>query len=126
VSAAQFNLSNGLQKAALIAIGSAILPGCVPGMVIKSPGAYGRVTDARTHAPIPHAQVGFPGFRTATATDRDGRFDLPYQTKLGIIVLLPWEDWGYALQVAHPGYQTGRVYTKDHHEKHDVALEPKQ
>lgn len=101
---------------------------CVPAIVTKSPGGYGRVTNARTHAPVPQAEVRFLELRTATTTtDSDGRFDLPYLRELDLKVLLPGQEWHeVTLQVAHPGYRmfTEKILTKEAHQNHDVALEP--
>ncbi|MFC7666908.1 carboxypeptidase-like regulatory domain-containing protein [Hymenobacter humi] len=36
----------------------------------------GRVVDAETHQPVPHAQVGVAGNRIGTSTNEDGRFAL--------------------------------------------------
>jgi hypothetical protein len=100
---------------------------CVPAMVTKSPGAYGRVTDARTHAPVVHASVSFPGRGPVATTGEDGQYDFPHTEKLGIIVLLPWEFQTLPLQVSHPRYQTATIEVRTIfiHERQDVALQAK-
>jgi len=64
---------------------------CVPAAVTNSPGAYGRVTDTQSHAPLAHASVTFPGRGPTVTTDAAGLYDLPHTTKFGIVVLLPFE-----------------------------------
>ena len=58
-------------KYVLLTILRSVSSACVPAMVTNSPGAYGRVTDAQTHAPLAHASVSFPG-RGPTASIHDG------------------------------------------------------
>jgi hypothetical protein len=98
---------------------------CVPAVVTKSPGAYGRIVDAQTHAPLARAIVTFPGRSPTVTTNAEGLYDLPHTTKLGIVVLLPFEFQTLPLQVSHTGYQTAtlRVPIISEHERHDVALE---
>jgi hypothetical protein len=97
----------------------------VPATVTNSPGAYGRVTDAQTHAPLAHASVTFPGRGPTVTTNAHGFYDLPHTRKLGIVVLLPAEFQTLPLQVSHNGYQTAtlRVRTISEHGHRDVALE---
>jgi hypothetical protein len=97
-------------------------------MVTKSPGAYGRVVDARSYRSVANAQVSFPMLRVPAAiTDSEGRFDLPYEEKLGIVVLLPFEFQNTRLQVVHPGYEpySTLVFISDSHGRHDVFLQPR-
>lgn len=109
---------------------SLLLVGCFPAVVTKSPGAFGRIIDARTHAAVASARVSFPALRmTSATTDQDGRYDLPYRTKLGIIVLLPFEFQNVMLEASHPGYQpkTERVfYASPPHQRHDMVLQPSE
>ena len=108
----------------LLIICCVLLSACVPAAVTNSPGAYGRVTDARTHAPVAHATVNFPG-RGSTVTTEEGWYDLPHTTKFGIVVLLPFEFQRLPMQVSHPGYQTTtvEVFTASDHTRQDVALQ---
>lgn len=112
-----------------IVLGAALQCACAPAIVTKSPGAHGRVTNARTHAPVAQAQVSFPDLRVpAATTDRQGRYDIPYTRKLGVVVLLPLEFANTPLQVTHPGYQTftRRIFhDSPAHRRYDIALEPK-
>jgi hypothetical protein len=45
---------------------------CVPAVVTNSPGAYGRIVDAQTHAPLAHASVTFPGRSPTVDNERGG------------------------------------------------------
>jgi hypothetical protein len=101
-----------------------VLSACVPAVVTNSPGAYGCVTDAQTHVPLANASVIFPG-RGSSTTNAEGLYDLPHTTKLGIVVLLPFEFQTLTLQVSHPGHQTATlpVRTISEHVHRDVALE---
>lgn len=94
-------------------------------MVTNSPGAYGRVTDAQTQAPLAQASVSFPGRGPAVTTNAEGRYDLPHTTKLGIVVLLPFEYQRLPLQVSHAGYQTAiiQVPTIIDHRHQDMYLQ---
>lgn len=98
---------------------------CVPAVVTNSPGAYGRVTDAQTQAPLAHASVSFPGRGPTVTTNAEGLYDLPHTTKLGVVVLSPFEFQSLPLQVSHAGYRTVtvRVFTIADHKRHDVSLE---
>jgi hypothetical protein len=61
-------------------------------------------------------------------TDGRGWYDLPYQTKLGIIVLLPVEFQNVMLQASAPGYQSSETrvfYASTPHQRHDIELQPK-
>ncbi len=100
--------------------------GCVPALVTKSPGAYGRVTDGVTGAPIARASVSFPERSPTVLTDKNGQYNLPHTTKLGIIVFLPVEFQTLPLQVSRPGYQTATVGVRTiyNHELQDVVLKP--
>jgi len=97
---------------------------CAPAVVTNSPGAYGRVVDAQTHAPLAHASVTFPDRSPIVTTNAEGLYDLSHTTKLGIVVLLPFEFQTLPLQVSHTGYQTAtlRVPTISEHQRQDVAL----
>jgi hypothetical protein len=98
---------------------------CVPAAVTSSPGAYGRVTDTQSHAPLAHASVTFPGRGPTVTTDAAGLYDLPHTTTFGIVVLLPFEFQTLPLQVSHAGYQTVtvRVETISEHTRQDVELQ---
>jgi hypothetical protein len=78
-------------KHVLVIVCCLLFSTCVPAVVTNSPGAYGRITDARTHSPIAHASVTFPGRGPTVTTDKEGWYDLPHTNKFGIIVLLPFE-----------------------------------
>ena len=112
-------------KRFLFALLSLSLSGCIPASVTNSPGAYGRVTDAHSGAPIAGATVTFPGRSDTVTTDRAGRYDLPHTNKFGIIVLLPFEFQTLPMQVAHPGYKTATVsvFTASEHQQQDVSLQ---
>jgi CarboxypepD_reg-like domain len=98
---------------------------CVPAVVTNSPGAYGRVVDAQTHAPLAHASVSFAGRSPTVTTNAEGLYDLPHTTKVGIVVLLPFEFQTLPLQVSHIGYRTAtlRIPAISEHKRQDVALE---
>ncbi|CAN5365163.1 hypothetical protein BH09VER1_BH09VER1_54670 [soil metagenome] len=93
-------------------------------MVTESPGAFGRVTDADTLAPVSKAEVSFPDYGPIVTTDRNGFYDLPHTKKLGLLFLLPWEFQTLPLQVAHPGYQTAQIKIRTvwAHSRQDVIL----
>ena len=96
-------------------------------MVTKAPGAHGRVTDVGSHASVVNASVCFPGRSPVTLTDKDGKYDLPYTQKLGIIVLLPFEFQNVPLLVTHPDYLSTkiRVFTMVKHGHYDIDLRAK-
>jgi hypothetical protein len=98
-------------------------------MVTNSPGAYGKVTNARNRAPIAHASVHFLNRGPVVTTDAEGRYDVPASMKLGIIYLVPLEFQNIPLVVSHPGFDTAseRIFFYSHpHERHDIALQPAQ
>lgn len=112
-------------------VASLALVGCIPAPVEKSPPVIGRVSDARTHRPVAGAQVSLPESDVSgTTTDAQGRFSLPQQNKLGLVVLLPF-DPAYRtvpLEVRREQYRVFRtrvpfyVYTKP--KPLEVLLEP--
>ena len=112
-------------KRSLLAFPCLLLVGCIPGAVTKAPGAFGRVTDAQTHAPIADATVTFPGRSASVTTNREGWYDLPHTSKFGIIVLLPFEFQTLPMEVSRPGYETTtiKVFTASEHQRQDLALQ---
>jgi hypothetical protein len=107
------------------------LSACVPAVVEKSPPAVGRVTDARTHRPVADAHVSLPDSDVpGTTTDSDGRFSLPYRSKLGLVVLLPFDPARreVPLEVKRAHYQPFRTtvpfYVYREPKPLDVALQP--
>lgn len=95
---------------------------CVPALVTKSPGAYGRVLDARSQMPVAGACVTFPRSGPSVLTGQDGRYDIPSSRKLGVIVLLPLEFRWMPLEISHPSYLTEIVRIYSTHERRDISL----
>ena len=117
--------SHSLVKYVLLTFLGLLSSACVPAAVTNSPGAYGRVTDTQTHAPLVNASVTFPGRGPAVTTNAEGWYDLPHTTKFGIVVFLPFEFQTLPLQISLAGYQTATlpIRTISEHTRQDVSLQ---
>jgi hypothetical protein len=89
----------------------ALQVGCVPAILQRTPHVVGHVTDARTHRPVPQAQVKFRYLEKPTAlTDVAGRFDLPQTHEFTLVWFLPLDRFDtFTIDVTKPGYFPGQA-----------------
>jgi len=115
---------------------------CIPLRFTTSPGATGRVVDAKTHEPLTHAEViisrstyppssadaAFTNSRPPTVMSREaGQFTVPLERRLDLY-FLPVDAFPRfgLLVVRHPGYETTCVpfWSRSVAELGDVELSP--
>jgi hypothetical protein len=85
--------------------------GCVPAVLQRTPHVVGHVADARTHRPVPQAQVKFHYLdKPVTHTDAAGRFELPKTHELTLVWFLPLDRLeAFTLDVTKAGYLPAQV-----------------
>lgn len=120
------------------ALVSVLLTGCIffpcPHTTVRTGAVRGRVTDARTRAPIPGATVFFPEHpNVSCATDGSGRFRLgaTHNFHLGYFYSGERADWppprfAGCLLVSHPGYETNGLEVGEAGFAGEILLRPRE
>jgi hypothetical protein len=107
-----------------------LLTGCIyPHTTPRSNAADGRVLDAKTHAPVQHAEISLnQSPHHATYTDKNGYFHLKATRNFILLGIAPdgvWPDEkDDIMKISHPKYET--VWGTWGTNAGDIFLQPKQ